>query len=498
MRSATRVYLFGSLFGLSLAAPTLNGKPVEHNPVSDALNNINSMLGHGQAATPTDNIIDRIREDIQLVTATYLPSSPEDAVKTLSQIFATKPTPTNLATDILNTGAQLVAAGLTTKNIGDLINFAEGFVDGPNSMNNVNPRNPSPPVYPKAGPKDAPYSLSEAELRKVIYIPPGFKYGAPGAPNPVVLVPGTGDTGYTTFIGNLIPLLQQNPVADPVWLNIPGYQNGDIQINSEYVAYAINYISGISNKRNVSVAAWSQGSINSQWAFKYWPSTRCKVTDLVAFSPDYHGTIIANFAATPGIPLPPAYLQQEYNSNFVTTLRSNTGDSAYVPTTNIFSSFFDEIVEPQSGTKASGFLLDYARKVGVSNNEVQKVCALQPAGTFYTHEGTLYNPLGYALFLDALKNAGPGKPSRLNLKQVCSTYLTPGLDLADFLLTEQTISTAAASFLLYNPKLLAEPPIKCKSIPLVSFMSSTLLIKHSVREVPNLWTNLLHLPSEWQ
>ncbi|TKA74703.1 hypothetical protein B0A55_05096 [Friedmanniomyces simplex] len=247
-------------------------------------------------------------------------------------------------------------------------------------------------------------------------------------------------------------------IGDPVWLNIPGYLLNDAQTNAEYVAYAINYIYGISNKRQVAVFGWSQGNIDTQWAFKYWPSTRSKVTDHVAFSPDYHGTILADFVAL-GEPLPPSLLQQEYNSNFITTLRNNGGDSAYVPTTTVYSGFFDEVVEPQQGTGASAFLND-ARNIGVSNNEVQTVCAGQPAGSFYTHEGTLYNALGYALAVDALSHSGPGQASRLNLATVCANYLTPGLDLADFLLTENSIAIAGLAILVYPNKVVAEPAIK--------------------------------------
>lgn len=396
---------------------------------------------------------------LETATATLLsPSSVSDAASRLSSVIQAEAT----AATIVDIAVGLVEAGLTTENVGDLAGFVGGLVDGENSSNNINPRNPRPAAYPRAVRNDAPYSLPERTLRGAIYIPDTFQYGRPGAPQPIILVPGTGNTGFITFKGNYIPLLQGSNIGDPVWLNIPGYLLGDAQVNAEFVAYAINYIFGISNRRKPAVFSWSQGGIDAQWAFKYWPSTRGRVTDLVAFSPDFHGTILANLIAV-GEPLPPSILQQEYNSNFIYTLRSNGGDSAYVPTTTVYSGFFDEIVQPQSGRNASAFLLD-ARRKGVTNNEVQAVCPDGSAGgSFYTHEGTLYNPLGFALAVDALKHDGPGRPSRLNLAAVCAPYLTPGLTLADFLLTENAILVAGATLVTYPDKRLNEPPIKRES-----------------------------------
>ena len=384
------------------------------------------------------------------ITATASqPTSPAEASQRLSDVYNAKPTPSFY----LDAAQQLVEAALTTDNVADAIDFVEGVLDGENSFNNVNPKNPRPAAYPRAGRRDAPYDLTEQQLRAAIYIPPTFQYGKQGAPQPVILVPGTGDTGYTTFVGNYIPLLQNSSIGDPVWLNIPGFLLGDAQTNAEYVAYAMNYIYGISDHRKVAVISWSQGGIDAQWAFKYWPSTRHRVTDHIAFSPDYHGTVLAN-AIDIGEPLPPSVLQQEYNSKFIRTLRSNGGDSAYVPTTTVYSGFFDEIVEPQQGRGASAFLK------GASNNEVQTVCKGQVAGSFYTHEGTLYNPLGFALVKDALSHNGPGNPDRLDLTTVCSTYLTPGLDVTDFLLTENSILIAGITLATYPNKVLDEPPIK--------------------------------------
>lgn len=340
---------------------------------------------------------------------------------------------------------------------GDISNILYTYSQGCNSDVNNNTKAPSRPVYPKASSKDAPYSLTEAELREVIHIPSNFTYGKKP---PVIGVPGTGSTGCLTFKSNFFKLWEDVDYADPVWLNIPHFLLDDAQINAEYVAYAINYISGISSNTNVSVIAWSQGNLDTQWALKYWPSTRSKVSDFISISPDFHGTKLA-YLLCPGLPTPlcvPSVVQQDYGSKFVATLRAGGGDSAYVPTTTIYSAT-DEIVQPQEGTSASAILKD-ARNVGVSNSEVQLVCNAKPGGSFYTHEGVLYNPLAYALAVDALKYPGPGQTSRIDLDTVCEYYATPGLSLDDVLATEGTIPVALVSIALYLPKVGTEPPIR--------------------------------------
>jgi len=379
---------------------------------------------------------------------TATPTSIPEATSILSSIFSAAPT------DLYDNIIELVANDFSPGNLGQV---ETTYSAGCNSMTNSNPRNPSDTIYPKKSSQDAPYSLTEQQLREVIYIPSTFTYGQ--IP-PLVMVPGTGSTGCLTFGANFIPQFTGSSFADPVWLNIPGFLLGDAQVNAEYVAYAINYISGISNNVNVSVIAWSQGNLDTQWALKYWPSTRNITSDFISISPDFHGTELAYITCPefPKLPCAPSVIQQAYNSNFVTTIRENGGDSAYVPTTTIYSGFYDEIVEPQQGTGASAYIND-ARNVGVTNNEAQIVCNGQLAGGFYTHEGMLYNPLAYALAVDALQNPGPGEPSRLNLPSVCSEIVSPGLSLADVLATEGNIPVAGAAILLYTPKVLTEPPI---------------------------------------
>jgi hypothetical protein len=458
------VALTGCLFSASIAAPTPAQKEGDiesrqllggllDGVLGGVLSSVNDIFdGNTDSDDPYGSIIDILRP---LTSTTTKPSNQEEASAAISSVFQASPTPENL----VDAAAQLVAQGLTLDNVQGALDFVDGVLTGENSEQNNNPKDPSPAVFPTTGPSDAPYSLSEDDLRAVIHIPDSFQYGRDGAPQPIILVPGTGATGYLTFQGNLIPLLQGSDIADPVWLNIPGYLLGDAQTNAEYVAYAINYIHGISNQRSVAVAAWSQGNIDAQWAYKYWPSTRDVVTSHVGFSPDYHGTTLANLIRVPGEPLPPSILQQEYDSDFIQILRSNGGDSSYVPTTNIYSGFVDEIVAPQSGNEASGRLLN-ARGVGVSNIEVQVVCKGQLAGSLYTHEGTLYNPLGFALLKDALANNGTGEPSRLDLGSVCNDFITPDLVVSDFLVTENVILVAVLAILAYPDKVFDEPAIR--------------------------------------
>lgn len=271
------------------------------------------------------------------------------------------------------------------------------------------------------------------------------------------MFPGTGATGYTAFVGNLIPLLSNVEWADPVWVNVPHFLGDDAQINAEYAAYAMNYIASLTGK-DIAIVAWSQGNIDTQWAFKYWPSTREVTTDHIAISPDYKGTLVADIVYPVPILNTPSVLQQRYFSEFIKTMRSDGGDSGYIPTTSIYSGFFDEIVEPQSGESASAYLLD-ARNVGVENVEVQVACKGHLGGSLYTHESMLANPLTFALIKDALTHEGPGKTSRLDLAEVCEPYLAPGLELGEFLLTENALLIAGLALGFYLPKGLKEPEI---------------------------------------
>ncbi|KAH8699194.1 hypothetical protein BGW36DRAFT_294275 [Talaromyces proteolyticus] len=324
---------------------------------------------------------------------------------------------------------------------------------GVNSFNNTNLAQPATTIFPQKASSDAPFSLSENTLRSAIYIPSTFEYGS-GSKSPVILIPGTSLPAGTTYSNGFGKLLANTSYADPVWVNIPGYSLGDAQVNAEYVAYAINYIAGVSKGKNISLVSWSQGGPNIQWSLKYWPSTREVVNDFVALSPDFKGTTEAILICSglTGDLCEPSILQQENTSEYIATLRNNGGDSAYVPTTTFYSST-DEIVQPQDGKNASAYILD-ARNVGVTNNQVQSVCS--NSTQIVLHEGALYNSVAWGLIEDALTHDGPGQISRLDIQTLCKAAAAPGLDS---LLGESIIVNAVPNILAYHPKATKEPAI---------------------------------------
>lgn len=336
------------------------------------------------------------------------------------------------------------------------MHFGIGGAVDKNSHNNSND-DPKVDIYRSFNARDAPYCIPEKSLRSAIFIPASFKYGLDGK-TPVILVPGTGSYGGEAYEHNFAKLLKASSFGDPVWLNIPGRMCDEAPKNAQHVAYAINYIATRCNKK-VAVVAWSQGNLSTQWSLKYWPSTRHQVSNFICLSADFHGTITA-WVMTPfqhtqlGTP---AIWHQRRNSNFIATLCSNGGDSAYVPTTSIYSAT-DEVVQPQLGTTASAFLKD-ERNVGVTNCEVQVAAAMRPAGLLYTHAGIMYNPLAWALAKDAIVNGGPGRLDRIDLGAVSMHRRAPGLSILDSTMTASLNAGCLAAILAFSKKTWSEPAL---------------------------------------
>ncbi|CAG7961306.1 unnamed protein product [Penicillium salamii] len=354
---------------------------------------------------------------------------------------------------LVGVAIDLVTKGLAPKNIVDLVSGLNE--ESINSFNNTNPLDPQTSIFPKSS-NDAPYTQSEEDLRAAVYIPEKFKYGADGK-QPILLVPGTGDPAGVSYYFNFEKLIPETDFADAIWVNIPNNSLADIQFSSEFIAYAINYVAGITNT-TIGVVAASQGNIGVQWALKYWPSARDSVSDFLAISADFHGSLLAEECLIPNSACTPAVMQQEYDSNFIKTLRSDDGDSALVPTTSVYSGP-DEVVTPQTDPDASGALKN-ALGVGATNVQIQLACPGLPAGGFYPHAGLLVNPITWALFIDAMKHDGPADLSRIDLDPICNRILTEGLVLTDLLGTETAVVLDSVVHALeYNYQGPAEEPV---------------------------------------
>lgn len=414
----------------------------------------------GTLTKPLVQILDQTLDELLHPKPTSLPQNIDDVLGFLQVRYQNKDN-----TGYVDNGKNYALNGILSKITGAQGLAGATISEGSQGINSFTNRNPAPPktIYPQAATSDPKFSVSESALRSAIFIPSTFK--ADKAPNPVLLVPGTATMGGINYDGNFAKILADGKIAQPVWLNVPNALLQDTQINVEYVAYAINYIKAITGKK-VNVIAWSQGNIDTQWALKYFPSVRDSAKQLISISADFHGTTLAklvDLGADAGLaPMAQAFLQQEYNSAFITKLRENDGDSAYIPTTSFYSSVFDEVVEPQSGTGASAYMKD-VRGVGVSNNEIQSVCGLTPAGAIGTHESLLFNGFVISLALEALKKGRAVQASEIDLQTACQQAVYPGLSLIDVVETEAVIPLALINILEYVKAglgVMAEPAIR--------------------------------------
>ncbi|KAK7182305.1 hypothetical protein DPSP01_002392 [Paraphaeosphaeria sporulosa] len=429
-------------------------------PVSRAPGLLGLTDGLGKVV---DGLLDRIHDETEELTTAVLallqqldevvptatPTSIEDVATILKGIAGAEPT------TFIESVVSLAKNGLGP---GSFEGVFKQYSAGSNSENNVNEREPSKKLYPSAGDNDAPYSIDEETLRAAIYIPDTFTYGEKP---PVILVPGTATKGGLCYEANLAKLLTKEDYADPLWLNIPGWLLESAPWNSEFVAYAINYIADITSQ-NVSVIALSQGNLDTQWALTYWPSTRNVVSDYIAVSPDYHGSILLDFLCpklTEGIVgCAPAVIQQKYNAKFIEHFRSVGGASAWVPTTTVYTGT-DDVVQPQHGTNASALLGD-DRDVGVLNVELQLHCPLLSPALVGTHESLLWGQPLQVLIKDALTHDGPASIERISdWNDACSMLAAEGLGVADVVGTTAAVPVAFAAMFLYDKKVLYEPAL---------------------------------------
>jgi pimeloyl-ACP methyl ester carboxylesterase len=301
---------------------------------------------------------------------------------------------------------------------------------------------------PAAAQDGPPLSVPADELAAALECPQPLA-GATRAP--VLLIPGTNLEPRANFDWNYEPALT---AAGIPWcaLTLPRYGMGDVQVAAEYVVAALRRMYAESGRR-VSIVGFSQGGMIGRWALRWWPDTRSMVEDLVGNAPSNHGTQSARELCRTSCP--PAYWQQRDTAKFIEALNSGGETFAGIDYTVNFTRY-DEVVTPNADAETGSSAL----RTGdgrVRNTLIQDVC---PANTAEHLVLGSYDPVGWALAIDALTHDGPADPGRIDAT-VCAQPFMPGVSpvtfAADYARYSATIGQAAAQ----SEYVTEEPPLRC-------------------------------------
>ncbi|USW53553.1 Putative alpha/Beta hydrolase [Septoria linicola] len=289
---------------------------------------------------------------------------------------------------------------------------------------------------------DAPFSVATEELARSLTCPNGFP--TTSSP-PVLLVHGTATTGEESWGKGYVPALKSNKYT-ACYVTIPNRSMGDMQVNAEYVAYSLHYLSSLSGGLKPAVIAHSQGAPNTQWALQFWPSTRNVTRAFIALAPDFDGIeLFGSRSLFKGICnsglCQAALWQQNAGSNYYKALHSQDF-RALVPTSSIWSQF-DAVVDPYEKN---------AQLPGATVVSVQDLCPFRPT----LHFTMTISAAVFELTLNALNNNGAVNLARANRLQ-CLRTTAKGMDEGISRSIESYTKELIGGFLLATPLLRSEP-----------------------------------------
>lgn len=283
------------------------------------------------------------------------------------------------------------------------------------------------------------------------------------ARNPVLLIPGTNLDPDPNFAWNYMRAFaaQKQPYCS---VTLPNHTMGDIQVAGEYVVHALRAMAEQSG-RKVSVLGFSQGGMLPRWALRFWPDTREIVEDVVGLAPSNHGTDTA--VGYCRFPCPPAYWQQRTGSRFGQALNSGAETFAGIDYTVAYTRN-DEIVYPNLDEASSRSALR-GGPGRVANVQLQSVC---PANVAEHLAIGSYDPVGYAIAMDALSHPGPADQARID-RAVCSQAFHPGVDPATFAADYAAYVGAVGQASAESPTQTAEPELRCYTLAACPVTRST-------------------------
>jgi pimeloyl-ACP methyl ester carboxylesterase len=293
--------------------------------------------------------------------------------------------------------------------------------------------------YARVDQPGPPLNVSAAKLAGALTCTPGVDHASRA---PVLLVPGSGSTPAQEFSWNYEPALTQAGIP---WcaVTLPESANGDIQVAGEYMVYAIRTMHARAGRR-ISIIGHSQGGMVGRWALRLWPDTRTMVDDLIGIAPSNNGSALPH--VTCGNGCSPADWQQSSGSNFLRALNSDQDTFPRISYSVILSRYDEEAIP--AGTLSGG-------GGQITNVYVQDVC---PADhTEHLGLGT-YDPVAYALAIDALSHSGPANPKDIPLP-VCAQQFMPGVNPVTF--PTDAANAAYGDETSTSETLYSEPPLAC-------------------------------------
>lgn len=304
------------------------------------------------------------------------------------------------------------------------------------------------PVTQRGPRLEAPH----AALRKALRCTPSV---STNAREPILLVPGTTLTPEENFAWNYERAL--NALGLPYCtIELPNKAMSDIQVAGEYVVYALRTMSRFNGQRaarKVQIIGYSQGGMVPRWALRFWPDTRELVDDDVGLDASNHGTVTAEPSCLHE-GCAPSVWQQRSSSAFIAALNSYQETFPGISYTEIYS-YNDEIVVPNTSDQGSSSV--HSGGAQIANIAVQEVC---PGHTADHLAMGSYDPVGYALALDAVTHAGPAQASRISAI-VCVEPFQPGVNPATFAADDAAYNREIGETFASYPHVASEPPLKC-------------------------------------
>lgn len=232
-------------------------------------------------------------------------------------------------------------------------------------------------------------------------------------------------------------------------VTLPFNTTGDTRIASEYVVHAIRAIHA-RTQRKVQVIGHSQGGTEPRFALRFWPDLRTKVDDYIGFAPTNHGSALIRGICRPNCA--PALWQQLDGSDYIKAMNSHQETFAGISYTVIYT-HYDQFVQPNLDDSGTSSL----RGPGdITNVATQDLCPANLAD--HLSVGT-YDPVAYALAMDALDHPGPADPARV-APSVCTEVFMPGVDPRTFPTTYADLNAQIFGSLMLDPRVDAEPALR--------------------------------------